>query len=130
MQRKSSLEITCNFPNAILQVSIVGCYDVALVLCHTIHDAVIGVGALVHAGDSLESWIFHNFQCHFVLLAHFLQFGHHAVGDVWDALGIQTIHHILNHIQLILDTVMHEIGIDQNVIWRSELCVVLKEESG
>lgn len=100
------------FPYSILQITIVCCHNVAFVLSDSIYDAVVGVGALMQAGNSLEARIFHNFQSHFILLAHFLQFGHDAIGNVRNTFGVQAIHHILNHIQLILDAEMHEICID------------------
>lgn len=117
-----------DFADAILQVSVVGGYDVALVLRHTIHQTVIGIRALVHARNALETGIFHNFQCHLILLAHFLQLGHHTVGDVWDAFGVQAVHHVLDDVQFIFDAVVHEIRVDQNVVWWTQLGVVLEEE--
>lgn len=121
---------TCNFPDAILQISVIRCYDVAFVLGDPIYYAIISIRSLVHARDSLETRIFHNFQCHFIFLAHFLQLSHNTVRNVGYALGIQTIHHILYDIQFVFDAVMHEIRVDENVIRWTELCVVLEEECG
>lgn len=118
---------TCNFSNAILQISVVRCYNVAFVLCDTIHYAIISICSLVHARNPLEARIFHNFQRHFIFLAHLLQLSHNTVRDVGYALGIQTIHHIFYDIQFVFDTVVHEICVDQNVIRWTELCVVLEE---
>jgi hypothetical protein len=63
-----------------------------------------------------------------ILRAQLLQLRHDAVGDVGDALRVQRVHHVLDHVHLVLDGEVDEIGIDEDVEGRPELRVVLEEE--
>ena len=84
--------------NTFAQVLVTCSNHVALVLCYPLDDAVVGVGALVHAGQPLESSIFSNAQCDTIGLAQLLQLGHHTVRDVGNAFGVHAVHHRLAHV--------------------------------
>ena len=43
-------------------------------------------------------------------------------------LCIQTVHHPLKYVQLVLYGEVDKICVDQDVVWRTQLCVVLEEE--
>jgi hypothetical protein len=64
-------------------------------LPHPLADAVVGVGALVRAGEVVEARVLGDLEGHAVLLPELFQLGHHAVGDAGRALGEQTLHHAL-----------------------------------
>lgn len=49
-----------NFANAPLEVLVACSYNVALMLRHALHDAVIGVGALMLAAQSLKAIVLQN----------------------------------------------------------------------
>jgi len=121
---------TGNLPDAVLQVLVVGGHDVALVLTHPFHQAVVRIGALVQAGQSLESGIGDDAQGQFVLVAQLLQLGAHAVGYVGYALGVQAVHHSLHNVQLVLDAEVDEVRVQDDVIRRTQLGVVLEEQGG
>ena len=50
-----------------------------------------------------------------VLGAELLQLGHDAVCDVGDALGVEAVHHGLNHVQLVLHAEVDKVGVDEHV---------------
>jgi len=119
-----------NLPDAILKVLVVGGHNVAFVLAHPLHEAVVRIGALVQARQSLESGIGDDAQGQLVLVAQLLQLGTHAVGDIGYALGIQTVHHTLHNIQFVLNAKVNEVRVQNDVVRRSQLGVVLEEQSG
>ena len=84
---------------------------------------------LVHTGKTLESWIFDYSESNPVLAAELLQLRHDAVGDVGDTLGVQTVHHALDDVHLVLDGEVDEVGVHEDVKGRPELSVILEEES-
>ena len=43
-------------------------------------------------------------------------------------LGVETVHHALNNVQLVLNGKVDEVCVDQYVIGRTKLCVVAKEQ--
>lgn len=98
-------------------------------LCHPVHQAVVRVSALVHAVYPLESRILYDLQRYFVLLSELLHLSHYTVSYVRYALCVQTLHHVLYYVQFVLYREINEIRVDEYVIGRSELGVVLEEES-
>ena len=117
------------FAHSFAQVLVARGNYVALVLGDSLHDAVVGIGALVHAGQALEARIFGYAQRDPVRLAELLELGHHAVAYVGYALGIHAVHHGLDDVQLVLDGEVDEVRVDEDVIRRAELGVVREEES-
>jgi len=117
-----------NVPNPSLQITIVGRHNVHAMLDYSIHQAVICICALVVTSDSFEPGVFGNTQCKSIFLAQFLQFGKHAVGDDRNAFSIQTVHHGRNDLELVLDGVGNEVGVDKHRIRGGESCVVLEEK--
>lgn len=65
-----------------------------------------------------------------IFLTQFLEFGHDAVGDARDALGVESIHHAFDHIDAILEGEVDEIGVDDDSVRRDEGFVVRQEEGG
>ena len=73
------------FPDSALEVFVAGRHDEYSVLLDVVDDAIVGVGALVLAGDALEARVFRQPDRHSVLVAQLFELGDHAVGDVGDA---------------------------------------------
>ena len=63
-----------------------------------------------------------------MLGSQFLKLCHDAVRDVWDALGIESVHHILDDVHLVLDGEVDKVCVNQDVEGGSKLSVVLEEE--
>lgn len=99
------------------QVAIACRHDVALVLLHALHQAIVCIRALVGARDALHPGVLEcmplcvsrgdiywahlgNLQRHLVLLAQLLQLGHDAIRDAGKALGIQAVDHALHKVNL------------------------------
>lgn len=116
------------FPYPILQVLIIRRHNVTFVLSDFIHNAVVSVCALMQARQPFESRIRDYPQRQLVLRPQFLQFSANAIRDVGNALGVEAIHHILDDIEFTFYAEVDEIGIDDNVVWRTQLRVVLEEE--
>eukprot|EP00195_Chlamydomonas_chlamydogama_P014717 CAMPEP_0202902390 /NCGR_PEP_ID=MMETSP1392-20130828/16825_1 /ASSEMBLY_ACC=CAM_ASM_000868 /TAXON_ID=225041 /ORGANISM="Chlamydomonas chlamydogama, Strain SAG 11-48b" /LENGTH=193 /DNA_ID=CAMNT_0049589145 /DNA_START=745 /DNA_END=1326 /DNA_ORIENTATION=- len=110
------------------QVPITCRHDVALVLLHPLADAVICVGALVHAGDVLKAGVLGHFERHPVLLPQLLQLRHDTVRDAWFALGVQAVHHAAHQVNLVFNGEVDEVGIHKHLVGRAQLGVVLEEE--
>lgn len=119
-----------DLPDPPLEVLIAGGHDVAFVLRHPVHEAVVGVRSFVHAGQPLEPRVLDNLERHPVLGPQLLQLAHDAVRDVGDALGVEAVHHALDHVHLVLDREVDEVGVDEDVIGRTQLGVVGEEEGG
>lgn len=111
------------------QVLVARGHDVAFVLSDALHDAVVGVGALVHAGQAFEARVFGDAQCDAVRLSELLELGHHAVGDVGHAFGVQTVHHRLHDVEFVFDREVDEVRVDDDVVGRTQLRVVVEEQS-
>jgi hypothetical protein len=76
-----------------------------------VDEAVVCVGAGVHAGQPLKARILDDAQRNPILGAQLLQLCHHAVRDVGDALGVQTVHHALDDVHLVLDGKVHKVRV-------------------
>jgi hypothetical protein len=50
------------------------------------------------------------------------------LSDVRNALRVETVHHTLDDIQLVLDTEVDEIRVENDVVRRAELSVVAEEQ--
>ena len=64
-----------------------------------------------------------------MLRPQFFKLRHDAVCDVRNALGIESVHHVLDDVHLVLDGEVDEVGVDQDVKRRPKLSVVLEEKS-
>ena len=62
-----------------------------------------------------------------MLRSQFLKLCHDAVRDVGDALGIESVHHVLDDVHLVLDREVDEVSVDEYVKRGSQLSVVLEE---
>ena len=121
---------TRNFPNPPLQVLVVRRYNVYPVLDHSVDNAVVCICSLVVALESLPSLVTRDPQSNAVLWSQFFQFGHDAGCDDWSHRCVETIHHGLEKIKLMVNSQGKKVGIDQNRIWRLQCFVVLEEEVG
>ena len=68
-----------DLPDSPLEVLVTGGHNVRLVLGHPVHEAVIGVCPLVHAGQPLKPGVLHYPQSYSVFASEFLQLSHDAV---------------------------------------------------
>jgi hypothetical protein len=121
---------TWHFTNPPLEVSVVCCNNVDLVPHHSIHDTVIGVGALVAAFESLPSLVSGNAKRDSVLLSQLFEFGHDTICDDRDTFGVETVHHGGKQFEFLLHRVGEEVGVDEDIVWRNKGGVVLKEQGG
>lgn len=119
-----------NLSNPALEVLITRCHNVAAMLLASLNQAVIGIRAGMTARDSLETRILRQTQCQSVFLPKLLQLRHHTVRDAGDALRQQTVHHGLIDLELVFDRKVDKVGIDQHMIRRAKLCVILEEHCG
>lgn len=62
-----------NLTDSSFEILVVRRHDIALVLCHSVHNAVVGVSSLMHAVQSLKSVVFNDLQSQFILLTHLLE---------------------------------------------------------
>lgn len=113
-----------------LQVPIVRRHDVALAGRDTLHNAVIRVRPLVRAGELLEPRVPRNLEGHAELGAQLLELRKDALGDHGDALGVETVHHALDNVDLVLDGEVEKVGIHKHPVRRPEREVELEEEGG
>ena len=80
--------------------------------------------------NSIQTEQNNSLQGHSKFRPQLLKFCHHAVGDVGRTLCIDTVHHALDDVQLVLDGKVDEVRVDEHVIGRTELRVVLEVERG
>lgn len=99
-------------------------------LLHAVHEAIVGVDALVIALQALPALVAGDAQRDAVLGAEFLELGHDARGDDGHALGVQAVHHRGLQLQLVLHRVREEVGVHEHRVRRHERRVVLEEERG
>lgn len=76
---------TGHLPDSPFEILVTGRYDIAAVLFHSFHDAVISIGPLVITFQPLKPGVLGNPQGDSVPDAELLKFCDHAVGDVGDA---------------------------------------------
>lgn len=101
-----------SLPDASLEIAIVRGHDIHAVFDDTVHQTVVGIGTFVVALDSLKPRVFGNAKGETVLLTKFLQFGKHTVGNDGSTFGIETVHHSRNDLELVLNGVGDEVGVD------------------
>jgi len=101
----------CDFANAALQIAIARGDDPAAVLCHAIHNAVIGVDALVCALEALDALVLGHLERNAELGAEALQLAHYTVANVRRRFGKQAVEHALHNFNLILNRKIDEIRI-------------------
>ena len=61
-----------DLPDPPLEILITGGHDIRLVLGHPVHETVIGVGPLVHAGQPLKPGVLHYPQGYSIFASQFL----------------------------------------------------------
>jgi hypothetical protein len=98
------------------------------VFLHPVHDAVVGIRALVVALQSLPPLISRYAQSDSVLWAKFLQLGHDAGGDDGRGFGIEQVHEGFVELELAVHGVGKEVRVDEDGIGRTESGVGLEEE--
>lgn len=108
-----------NLPQSSFQVFIASCYYKASCLLYTLNYTVISISSFMSAFKSLKSRIFGYSKGKPVLFTEFFQFGYNALRDTWNYFSKQTVHTILEDIELILYRKVNKIGIEENMIRRS-----------
>ncbi len=98
-------------PDSSLEILVAGGHYVASMLLDPLDYAVIGVGALVVAFEPFEARVLRDPQGDAVLDSELLEFSHHAISDVGDALAQQAVHARLEDVQLVLDAEVDEVGV-------------------
>ena len=99
-------------------------------LHHPVAEAVVGVHALVVALQPLPPLVPRNLQRDPIAGSELLELGHDAAGDDGRALGVEAVHHGGEELELVLDGVGEEVGVDQDRIGGLQGGVVLEEEGG
>jgi len=117
-------------PNTHSQILITSRNDVALVLCYSVCNAIIGICAFMCASQSLKTAILDDFQRKSKFASHLLQFTQNAVGDVRNCFGIQTVHESLHHVDFVLNRKVDEIRVYDNMKWWTKLTVIPQEQCG
>ena len=117
-----------DLPDAPAQVLVARGHDVAPVHRHAPHQAVVRVRPLVVARQPHEAGVLGDLQRDAVLGPQLLQLRHHAVGDVRHALGVQAVHDAGDHLQLVGDAEVDEVGVQQHVVGGPQLLVVPEEQ--
>lgn len=84
---------------------------------------------LVATFKAFPSLISRDAQCDAIFWTKFLQLCHDTARDDWATLSIQTCHHLIEHLKLVLYGMRQEIGIDQDIVRWFEGGVVLEEET-
>jgi len=113
-----------NFTNSPAEIFVTSRDDKALVLRDSLSDAVVGVGAFMHAGETLESGILGYPEGDLEFGPQLFDFRHDAVGNVWNAFGVETVHHRLPNVQLVLNRKVDKIRVHQNVEGWTQIGVV------
>lgn len=97
-------------------------------LHNSLHNAVIGIGALVIALETFPALIASNAQRDAVFGTEFFQLGHDAGCDDRGGFGVEQVHESLIDFKLVGNGVREEIGVDENGVGRSKSGVGLEEE--
>lgn len=118
---------THNFPDSSSEFFVASGHNVTFVLRHSLHQTVVCVSSFVQTRQALETRVLRDSQRDSITLAQLLQFGHHAVSYVRRTFGEHTVHHRLNYVQLVFDREVDEVCIDKDMIWRTQLSVVIEE---
>lgn len=93
-----------------------------------LHNAIIGIGALVVALEALPPFVARNPQRDAVLGAEFLQLGHDAGCDDGRGFCVQQVHERFIELQLGMHRVREEVGVYEDRVRGPESRVGLEEE--
>mmetsp|Transcript_43631 Transcript_43631/g.110062 ORF Transcript_43631/g.110062 Transcript_43631/m.110062 type:complete len:301 (-) Transcript_43631:16-918(-) len=122
---------TRDFAYAALQVAVTGRNDVAAMLHHTLHYAVIRVSAFVSARKPLETVVLGDPESHSKFWSKFFQLRHHTVSNVDETFSVKAIHHGLDDFKFVLDGEVDEVGIYDDVVrWTKRIVVAEKHRRG
>ncbi|KAL3778748.1 hypothetical protein HJC23_012444 [Cyclotella cryptica] len=121
---------TGNLPDPTPQLLIARGHNKTSPLRHHHHQTIIGITPLTIAGNLFKARILRHTQGHFVFRSEFFEFSHDAVYDAGDAFGEDTVHHGSYDFHFVRNGKVDEVRVDEDVVGRSELIVVLEEEGG
>mmetsp|Transcript_2696 Transcript_2696/g.5704 ORF Transcript_2696/g.5704 Transcript_2696/m.5704 type:complete len:234 (-) Transcript_2696:213-914(-) len=117
------------FSNPPTQFLITRRYDETFpLLCH-VRQTVVRIpflGAIT--GNSFEAWILGQAQRDLVFATQFFELRHDTVRNAGYAFGQQTIHHGSDHVEFFTNTKVDKICINQNIVRRTKLLVVLEKQ--
>lgn len=91
-------------------------------------NAVVGISALVVAFESFPALVSGDSQRDSILGAEFLQLGHYAGCYYGRGFGVQEVHEGLVKLELCVDGVREEVGVDEDRVGRPQGSVGLEEE--
>ncbi len=97
-------------------------------LLNPIHNAIIGIRALVLALEALPSLVTGDPERDTVFGAEFLELGHDAGGDDGRGFGVQEVHEGLVELEFSVYGVGEEVGVDEDGVGWAEGGVGLEEE--
>ena len=120
---------TGDFSDAPFQILIIRGHDVAPVGFHAVDQAVVRVGSFVITPQPLEPRILGQLERQPEPVAHFFELGNDAVGHARDAFGEQGVHHRGKHVHFVLDAEVDEVCVEEDVVRRPQLHVVLEVEA-
>jgi len=97
-------------------------------LQNPIDNAVIRIRPLMLTPQPLKPRVPSDPQSNPIPTPQFLQFRHDTVRDHGCDFRVQTIHHGLHHLQLLLYGKVQEVGVHEDGVWWSEGGVEFEEE--
>lgn len=121
---------TRDFTDSSLKVFITRGNDVTTMLLASLDETVISIGTLVCTRKSLNSWVFGKAKGKTILGAKLLKLSHDTVSNTNVTLGEKTIHHGAVHLELHLDTEVDKVSINEDIVRRTQLGVILEEHRG
>lgn len=95
-----------------LMFILTGSKDVDFVSLQSVNNAVISIDTFMSTLQAFPSLISCDPQSNPIFGTQLFEFGHNAIGDDWNAFGIETVHHCRKHVKLLLDRVRQKIGIN------------------
>lgn len=119
-----------NLPNPPLQIPVIRRNQIDPVLLHAVHNAVVRIRALVIALQSLPALVSRDAQGYPVLGAELFQLGHDAGCDYGRGFGVEQVHEGFVELELGVDGVREEVGVDEDVVGWPKGGVGLEEEGG
>lgn len=116
-----------DLPNPPSQLPIARSDNIALMTCDPLDDTIVRIRTFMRALQPLEPRIPCDSQCDPILRPQLFQLANHTSGDAGDALSVQTVHHTLYKLDLVLKGKVDKVGIDEHSIRWSQLRVVFEK---
>lgn len=111
-----------------LQIRIICRHNITLMLHYALNNTVIRVRALVATCETLNPRIAGQPQRNAKLRAQLFELSHNTVCNHRNTLGVQAVHHATHKVKFFLNAKVEKVGINNDLIWRLDGLVVLKEK--